>query len=222
MNAEFQEVTDEIEVPTHAGVEGFFAALRKILKQPRVTNVNIDVSGKVTYSRFARVEEPRKHIEVDFESVSPGALVRNIELTELDVYEYVDNASICIAAMFQAASLEQMFPVGFVTGANTTFLQWHKDTTGIALINNSAYGLPIYRDRFIPDETLLLVTAFARGAGLVDARKSYKIAMPSREVGRRLVPVRTVDIQPPVLVSGGEETVVLAQPPDDEEVKVIE
>lgn len=222
MNSEFQEVTDTVEVPTHAGVEGFLAAIRKIIKQPRVTQLNIDVAGKVTYTRFARPEEPRKHIEVDFESVAPGAIVRNLELEELNAFHLLDNAAVCIAAMFQAASLEQMYPVGFVTGANSSLFDWHKQTTGVVLINNTAYGYPIFRDRFIPDETLLLVTAFARGAGLMDARKSYKIAMPSRDVSRTFS-VRPVDMQVPVPAADNENPFVLAQPPTDvEEVKVVE
>lgn len=217
---EYEETTQSIEVPSHAGVEGFLAALRQVLKQPRVTHIDIDAQGKVTYTRFVRKEEPRKHVEVDFDSVSPAMLVRNIEVQELDLFLLLGNAAICVAAMFYAASVEQMFPVGFVTGANSVLPSWHKDTTGVMLLPSTAYGLPIYRDRFIPDETLLLVTAYARGAGLVDARKSYKIAMPGRDQPMPKRPL--VEVQQPVLMASSDETFVLAEPPSDKEVKVIE
>ena len=217
---EYQEVTQNLEVPPHAGVEGFLAALRQILKLPRVTNIHIDSQGKVAYTRYVRQEEPRKHVEVDFDSVSPSMLVRNLEVQELDLSEVSDNAAVSIAAMFATAASEQMFPVAFVTGAATSLYQWHRKTTGVQLIGSSAYGFPVHRDRFIPDETLLLVTAFARGGGLVDARKSYKIAMPV--VGQLMAERPEVSVQTQVLMATSDERLVLAAPPADREVKVIE
>lgn len=217
---EYQEITQEVDVPMHAGVEGFLAALRQVLKQPRVTRMEIDLQGKVTYTRFARPEEPRKHIEVDFDSISPAMMVRNLEVQELDLFSVLDNAAVSVAAMFHAASLEQMFPIAFVTGANTSFLQWHKQTTGVLLLNGSAYGLPVLRDRFIPDDALLLVTAYARSAGLVDARKAYKLTMPSGEKPFRERPL--VEVQPHVLLANSSDPFVLAEEPKDREVKVVE
>jgi hypothetical protein len=217
---EYQEVTQNLEIPVHAGVEGFLAALRQILRLPRVTNVNIDANGKVSYTRFVRQEEPRKHVEVDFDSVSPSMLVRNIEVQELDLSEYIGNASVCIAAMFSSAAAEQMFPVAFVTGAATTLFQWHRRTTGVQLIGSSAYGLPVHRDRFIPDEALILTCAFARGGGLIDARKSYKITMPGKD--QPMVDRPAIDVSPQILTFSQEERLVLAAPPSDKEVKVIE
>jgi hypothetical protein len=213
---EFQEVTDTIDVPQHAGVEGFIAAIRQVLKKPRVTQVIIDAHGKLTFTRFARPEEPRKHVEVDFETVSPASLVRNAEVQEIDLSRWDDNAAVCIAMMFHTASLEQMYPVGFVTGANTRLFDWHKQTTGVMLLNNTAYGLPVHRDRFISDDALLLVTAYARNAGLIDVQKSYKMTMPEHAA-----PHPVIELPQQVLPAGGDPF-VLAEPPKAGEVKVVE
>jgi hypothetical protein len=216
---EYKELTQSVDVPAHSGVEGFLSAIRQVLRQPRVTRVEIDGNGKVSYTRFVRAEEPRKNVDFDFDSVSPGALVRNIEMQELDLFELKDNAAVCMAAMFFAADRDHMFPVGIVTGANTVFPDWHRRTTGVQLLSDNAYGLPVYRDRFIPDETLLLVTAFSRDASLVDARKSYKTAMPGRE--ETIIPKQAVAIDVRIPQVTGGDPFILAEPPKATEVKVL-
>lgn len=217
--SDYKEVTDSLEVPSHAGVEGFIAAMRQILRQPRLTQVTIDGSGKVTYTRWVREQEPRKTIEVDFDSVSPSALVRNLEVQELDLFDHMGNASTCISAMFFAAELEQMCPVAFVTGANSVFGEWHLRTTGVRIGSKTAYGIPVYKDRFIPDDALLLVTAYSRGAALIDSQKSYKIAMPGRE--KLITRAVEVEISPRVEQLSMDSPLVLAVPPTQDEVKVV-
>jgi len=214
--SEFQEFTDTIEVPLNTGIEGFIHAIRQLLKRPRVTSVHIDTSGKVTFTRFVRPEEPRKHFEVDFEEVAPSYIIRNVELQEIDCAHILDNAAVCISAMFWSASLEQMYPVAFVVGANSSLGAWHKNTTGIILTNNSAYGFPILRDRHIPDDALILTTAFARGGSMSDVKKSYKITMPSMDTVVRELPL--LDVQGPV-IPASDEVLVLAEPPAEREVK---
>jgi hypothetical protein len=73
-----------------------------------------------------------------------------------------------------------MYPIAFVTGANTALFEWHRLTTGVRLAGGKAYGLEVHRDRHVPDEALVLATGFAPGAALIDTRKSYKISMPER------------------------------------------
>lgn len=118
--------------------------------------------------------------------------------------------------MFWAASLEQMYPVAFVVGANSSLFAWHRGTTGIVITNNSAYGLPVLRDRHIPDDALILVTAFARGGSMSDVKKSYKITMPSMERVVREIP--PIDVQAAV-IPASDDVLVLAEPPDEMEVK---
>lgn len=213
--SEYKEVTETVDVPTDAGIAGFFVALRKILKMPRVVNVNIDSKGKVTFTRFARSGEPRKTFEVDFDAVTPGALVRNLELQELDV-EGLENPSTCILSMFSVAASEHMKPIGFVAGSNTVLMDWHLKTTGVRIPSDSLCGLPLYRDRFIPDEALLLVTAYSADASLEDARKCYKIAMPGRQVPLRVVPELITNSHVGALEA---PPVVAAATPTDEEVR---
>jgi len=193
--SEYKEIKDSVEVPTTAGIEGFFLALRKILRLPRVTDLHVGVGPKikVTFTRYAREEEPSQSIEVDFDSVAPGALVRNLEMQELDVYVVRDNAAVCLSSMFYAAAVDHMYPIAFVAGARSVLPDWHFKTTGVRLGPDGAYGLPLHRDRHIPDETLILVAAYSRDAGLVDARKAYKIAMPDRQAPVRVVSELVLD-----------------------------
>lgn len=179
VSQEYQEVTDTLDIPRHAGVEGFLVSIRGILRLPRVVNISIDSRGKITYTRYARPSEPRKNIEVDFDSVAPSAIIRNGAVTELDVESTEHNAAVCLARMFARAAADHMYPVGWVIGGDSHFRAWHMSTTGVDLPEESAYALPVYRDRFIPDEALLLACAYGPNAALIDARVAYKITMPS-------------------------------------------
>ncbi len=214
--SEYQEVTESIDVPPQVGVEGFLAAIRKILQLPRVTRVEIDGQGHVSYTRYVREEDPVRNIEVDFDTVMPSAVVRNVVVQELDVFG-VESAGVCLAVMFEHAAAEHLYPIGFVAGANTVLPGWHQKTTGVRLGQDSVYGLPLYRDRFIPDDVLLLVTAYTRQGALVDARKSYKILMPSREAPLRIVPPV---VQPSQEVAVDNTPLLAAHHPIDSEVKV--
>lgn len=188
---EYQEVTDTVDVPRHAGVEGFVLAIREILRYPRVMSFSADNRGKISFTRFARREEPRKKIEIDFDTVSPSAIIRNGKVEELDVEAIDGNAAVVAAKIFGRAAADNMYPVAWVVGAASYLPAWHAKTTGIELLTAMAYGLPILRDRFIPDETLLLACAFGPGAALIDAQTAYKITMPNPNVQR------PVEVSPP-------------------------
>lgn len=192
---DYQEVTETQDIPKHAGIEGFILAIRSILKMPRIANINIDNKGKVTFTRYARVEEPRRQIEVDFESVAPSAIVRNGHVVEVDADSFHGNAAICVAALFSRAAQDHMYPVAWVVGANTVLPSWHALTTGVVLPTGSAYGLPVLRDRFIPDEALILACAYGQDAALIDARQAYKVTMPSAAPPLRL-PESEVSVTP--------------------------
>lgn len=179
---EYVELTENLEVPKHAGIEGFIVALRGILKMPRIVSIAIDARGKVSFTRYARKEEPRKQVQLDFDSVAPSAIIRNGRVTEMDVDQYLNNAAVSIAAMFQRAASEHMYPVAWVIGGNSLLPIWHERTTGVQLPQESSYGLPVYRDRHIPDEALLLACAYGPDAALIDAQSAYKITMPNPDL----------------------------------------
>ena len=217
--SDYREVTETIEVPAQAGVEGFLAAIRKVLHLSRVTRVEIDNNGKVSYTRFVREEEPSHAIEINFDSVLPSAVVRNAEVQEIDLLN-VEGASVSLALMFYAAAQDHLCPVGFVTGAASVLPSWYFKTTGVRLGQDTVYGLPLYRDRFLPDEVLLLVCAYSRQGSLVDVKKSYKILMPSREAPIRLAP--PVNVDPPLSEVVEQAPLLAAHIPTDSEVKVIQ
>lgn len=178
---DYQLVTDSLDVPKHAGIEGFIHAIRGILRLSRVVGLEVDSRGKVTYRRYVRPEEPRKTIQVDFDSVAPSAVVRNGTVQELDLSEFQHNAAVAVAVLFQRAASEQMFPVGWIVSPTSRIWDWHRTTTGVGLIQESAYGLPIFKDRHIPDESLLFAMAYARDAALIDTQMAYKILIPSTQ-----------------------------------------
>ncbi len=182
MNAtSFELVTESVDVPKNTGVEGFLLAIRQILKRrQRVQKIEIDARGKVSYSHYARAEDNRTPIEIDFDSVSPNAAIRNADVRELIIEETAPQ--IVIPKMLARASIDQMFPVAFVTGANTVLFDWIKKETGIDFPDGTAFGLPVLRDRHIPDETLVLATSFGPHGALVDVQRSYKVVMPPRAV----------------------------------------
>lgn len=177
---EYQEVVETIDVPKHTGVEGFILAIRGVLRMPRVVNLSVDARGKVTYTRYARKEEPRKNIDINFESVAPGAIIRNGQVHELDLESFQNNAAASIAAVFQRAAKDKMYPVGWVVGADTFLFSWHKLSTGVELPDDTVYGLPVYRDRHVPDEALLLACAYGPDAALIDTQMAYKVLIPNR------------------------------------------
>lgn len=215
---EYREVTESVQIPHLAGVEGFLAAIRRVLHLSRVSHVEIDIAGKVSYTRFVREEEPSHSIEINFDSVMPSAVVRNAEVQEIDLLD-VQSASAALSLMFYAAGQDHLCPVGFVTGAATVLPRWHLDTVGVRLGQDTVYGLPLYRDRFLPDEVLLLVCAYSRQGGLVDVKKSYKILMPGRDVPVRLVSPISVDAPMPESID--QPPLVAAQVPGDDNVKVL-
>ncbi len=179
MAADYREHKAVLDVPRGTGADGFCQAIKAILKLPRVQEVKIDARGKLSYTRFLLPDEEEKPILVDFDSLMPIAVIRNSELSELASHH---NAAMAISAMFKAVSADQLHPVAFVGSTNSTLFAWHKETTGIELDKDEVYGLPFFTDRMVEDYMLFIVAAYSRSASLVDARRAYKIVMPSREM----------------------------------------
>jgi len=215
--SEYHEVTETVDVPGATGIEGFLAVIRRVLHLSRVSRVEINGTGKVSYTRFVREEEPSHVIEVNFDSVMPSSVVRNAEVHEIDIFG-IESAAVGLALMFYAAAQDHLCPVGFVTGAATVLPGWYFKTVGVRLGQDTVYGLPLYRDRFLPDDVLLLACAYSRQGSLVDVKKSYKVLMPSREAPIRLV--TPVEVSLP-LETVEQEPLLAAHVPTNDEVKVI-
>lgn len=180
--SEFQELSDTIEVPRGTGIDGFIAAIRSILRLPRVQYINIDGNGRIRFARVVRRGEVLRPEGPDFSNLHPSAIIRNAELRELPE-EGV--AAFAVGKLFWYASLEKLYPIAFVTNPKTTFWRWHKDTTGFDVSHSegSLYGVPLLFDENIPPYVLVLCTGYMPGAPMSETRKSFKITMPQYNQG---------------------------------------
>jgi len=168
---------DTVEIPPGAGVEGFLHALKQVLKLPRVTDIHIDARGVVKYSHWVReTEEVGFQLTVDFDELCPYKIIRNSVVVDLG---YAGEGSPLghIARMFERAELDHMHCVSFVTGAASSVRSWFRDCAQMKVVNQ-LMGLPLLTDRFLEDDTLILCTAFGRGAEMKDVRMSYRITVP--------------------------------------------
>jgi hypothetical protein len=175
--SDYKEVTETVEVPKNTGIRGFLHVVEGILKRPRVQSVEIDARGKVSYRYFARSGEERLPLSTNFDTLMPYMVVRNGKAVELSDPSPI--APIALGQLFDMVAVDHLYSVAWVAGANTRFWDWYAATTRFSLFSREElFGLPFLTDRNIPDESLLLAAAFARGATLIDIQKSYKIVIP--------------------------------------------
>ena len=175
----YEERTHSIQVPKNTGVDGFVKTLRGVLELRNVQTIQVDAKGRVTYTRIVRAGEDSTPLAVDFGELAPWSIVRNGELEEFEAGEG-DPATTVVARMFNLLTQEGLVPIAFVTGANSSFWRWHVETAGVRLARqNSAYGIPIYTDREVPDSSLILCAAYVRGATLAGCHRFLAIGMAS-------------------------------------------
>ena len=175
--SDLQLLVDSIDVPRNTGLEGFIHTIRQILRLPRVQSININARGKVTYERYV-AEGEKDPIKVDFTGVEPGDIIRNALNGVEELTTSIQDAAVILVTMLDRVSLEKLFPVAFVTGANSIFWSWYPDTTRSSLSSrDSICGLPVYYDRHLPDTALILCAALARDGALIDTQKAYKVEM---------------------------------------------
>lgn len=172
---EYKEIEDSVEVPKNTGTDGFLRTIEYVLNLSRVQSVSIDAKGTVSWRRFVTDEEPPV-VGLEFGDLEPWGIIRNGEVVELPLLS--TNAAITLSMMLDRASAERLFPVGFVTGAETVLWDWFSESTGYAPLSRDAItGLPVYLDRHAPDTALILCAAYAKDGALVDTQKSYKVEM---------------------------------------------
>jgi hypothetical protein len=174
---DYKEVTETVEVPKNTGIRGFLHVVEGILKRPRVQGIEIDARGKVSYRYFARKGEENLPLSMSFDTLMPYMAIRSGTVVELA--DPSSHAPTAIGQMFDRAASDHLFPVAWVSGANTRLWDWYADTTELSPSSKEEFfGLPFLTDRAIPDETLILGAAYARGAALIDLQKSYKVVIP--------------------------------------------
>ena len=169
------EETKDIEVPAATGVPGFLKVIAGILGLARVQRVVIE-KGRVSYARYRREDEPEQPFDVDLATLMPAAVIRNSVLEEISLV--ADNAAIGIAQLFAKAHMDGFNPIALVGGLNSLFFLWHAQTTKVVLSKTECYGLPFLPDPEIPDESLVLCTAYGRRAMLPDTARCYKLTVP--------------------------------------------
>lgn len=185
-----QLVTHTIEVPRNTGIEGFLHTVRELLKLSRIQSIVIDAKGKVTYKRYTQEDEPQL-VGVDYSGVEPWHVARNAPdgVTELPVHPST-NAALVLTLLLEQAVLEKLYPIAFVSGANTVLWSWFEHSTQKSLRTQSALcGFPLHLDRHIPDTALVLCASFARDGALIDTQKAYKIEMDYRDIPKTEVEV---------------------------------
>jgi hypothetical protein len=175
--SDYTEINESVEVPKNTGTKGFLRALEDILKLPRVQSIEIDSRGKVSYRYFIRSGEEHAPLKTDFETLKPYAAIRNGGAID-EIGAPDRNAAMALGQLFNAASVDHLFPVAFASGANTIFWDWAQGSGLNLTSHEELFGLPFVTDRNIPDESLILGAAFARNAALIDIRKSYKLVIP--------------------------------------------
>ena len=175
---QYVEEKKTVVVPKNVGPDGFVLALKNIIKIPRVQRVEILANGTVEYTYFKREGAPGASLSIDFETLAPSAVVRNTQMRELELVEQ-DTAPVVVCRMFRAVRVEGLVPISFVTGADSAFWKWH-DKAGMSGLDDapdSAYGLPLLQDRYIPDDVLVLCAGYDRNSALVDTVMSFKTVM---------------------------------------------
>lgn len=188
---EWEERTNRIEVPENTGIEGFLYAIRELLRRPRIQEIKIDSKGSIAYRQYVQKDKPLNNVGIEFGDISPYGVIRNADVVELTV-QPGQSAAVVAAAVLDIATTEQLYPIAFVTGADTVFWEWYAATAGVPFRStNYLFGWPLYTDRLLPDTALILCTGYGKDAALVDTQRAYKIEM---QFAAMMPPDTTVEV----------------------------
>ncbi len=181
---EYKEVTGTVSVPKGTGIEGFLHTVRSILTKRRVQEIKIDAKGSVHFRRVVadneEVESADTNFGIDFDFLQPYNIIRNTQMRELSLSAALP-APVVLGLMFDKVAADQLKPTAFVTGADSSFWEWYRVTSGAALSTRSElFGIQVLTDRSIPDSALLLCAGYARESAFHDIVVSYKFEIPMR------------------------------------------
>jgi hypothetical protein len=176
---EFELIEETTEIPKGSGIDGFLLVIKHILIMPRVQSITIDGRGKIHMKRYARKDEPTVQSMLDLATVEPATIAMANTIEEV-VYDQHDlRGAIDIVCMLMSkASVDKLYPVCFLAGVQTPLFDWIRKTSMFTFSPDSLMGFPVHLLRTIPDDTLLLCTAFGPRASVVDIRHTYKVALP--------------------------------------------
>lgn len=173
---DYQLVQNSIDVKKGTGVEGFLRVIKQILKLPRLQTVTIEAKGKISYDRYIIGSESKEPVEVGYDDLEPYSVVRN---GIVDSVEFLSsNPAVVLSLLLDRVVKDQLHPCALVTGANTILPTWFSHGTGRALFTTEyVCGLPVYLDRNIPDNVLIVGGAYTRDADLTTVQKFYRLEM---------------------------------------------
>lgn len=178
-----EPIVSSVEVPKSSGIDGFLKLIRTILGLGRVQYINISANGVVEYKYLRPSESSESNINPEqfFDDIAPSHLIRSVTaMREISVPEGA-HALELLHRMMRAAHVDGVHPIAWATGADSVLVKW--------LVNRSCLseeqvfpcdvlcGLPVYGDRMLPDEALVLCAGQEQAAELVSMTHAYKIAM---------------------------------------------
>lgn len=166
-------------IPQGSGSTGLMRTMEVISKLPRVQNITVNARGEVTYAYLVRPGQAEYNIGIELASLEPYAVVRSCEAIKTLTRVEGENASLTITRLFRAVAVDHMNPIGFVVGTNSRLFPWFLASTGLDLaeFHDVFYGLPLYKDRHMPDETLVLCAGYLRGGALPDVTIAYSLVL---------------------------------------------
>lgn len=173
----YSEEKQEIEVPPATGIPGYLKIIAGILERPRVQEIVLSRTGKITYRRFRKDDEAEVPLDIDLETLMPHAVIRNSTLEELRLINE-NNAAVAMGQLFTKVHLDGVSPIAFAGGPNSLLFAWHVRTTSVMLARDEVYGLPFLADPELPNEALFLCAGYSRRSSLPDTVRSYKITIP--------------------------------------------
>lgn len=175
--SKLHERTKTVEVPPNTGIEGFLHVVRQVVALPRVQQVTIDRTGRVTYSQLIAADAEDANVGFDFAHLEPYHVIRNARLSEVSYPEEMTPAAI-VATMLDLVTSSGYSPIAFVTSPTTSLWTWLFFGSDLELKSRDAlYGFPVYVDRNVPDTALVLGAGINGATALVDTKWSLKIEM---------------------------------------------
>ena len=183
MYLELEPVVSTIEVPKSSGIDGFIKLIRSILKLGRVQYINISANGTVEY-KYLRHPENREggiNPEQFFEDVAPSHLIRSASILREVMFADDAHALEVLFRMLRSAYIDGVHPVAWASGAATILPKWLVNRSYLSEEQvtpcDTLLGFPVYKDRKLPDEALVLCATPERSAELAGMTHAYKIAM---------------------------------------------
>lgn len=172
---EFEEHTDSVTIPKNTGLAGLLATIKSLLEEiPRVKELRLTQAGVLHYTWYAPVGALERTPRIAFEDLQPYAVIRNNQVQEVAV----PSQALLLFSLFMECQQDRLYPICLVVGAETIFWRWLQAVTEMRVpTNSSMFGYPVLADPNVPDDVLILCSAYARSSHIEDTYRAYKALM---------------------------------------------